>query len=373
MSNETAQGLTWDHPRGYQALERLSEDRRRQGEAAIRWARQPLEGFESAPIDELAARYDVLVLDHPHLGDALAVDCLQPLDAVFTANELAGWRDQSIGASFTSYTLGGRPFALPLDAASQVMAHRPGIEPPSTYEDVLSAAARCRVTLSLAGPHALLTVMSALVAQGTPPAVAPDADSLFDAAAFAEVWPLLAGLYRASVPTDLNPIGILEAMRDGEVDLCPLVFGYVPYASGTPPVHFVDAPRWTASGPIGSVLGGTGLALTRRAAVSDALLDEIRTLMGLAAQTGLVPDEAGQPSARAAWTDPGIDARAGGFYGGTRETLEAAWVRPRWAGYVPFQTRASACVRQALADGWTADAARQAIEDLWRQAVSPLR
>ena len=67
-------GLTWDHPRGYTALAAA--------DGPVHWEVQPLEGFESAPIAALCADYDLVVLDHPHLGEALAHDCLTPLDQV---------------------------------------------------------------------------------------------------------------------------------------------------------------------------------------------------------------------------------------------------------------------------------------------------
>ena len=62
--------LTWDHPRGYNALAAAAAglDPARDG-LSIAWDKQPLEGFESHPIADLCARYDLVVLDHPHVGD----------------------------------------------------------------------------------------------------------------------------------------------------------------------------------------------------------------------------------------------------------------------------------------------------------------
>ena len=62
----TFRGLTWDHPRGYDALAEAAR-RVNAGRSAplITWDRQPLEGFESAPITDLTARYDLVVLDTP--------------------------------------------------------------------------------------------------------------------------------------------------------------------------------------------------------------------------------------------------------------------------------------------------------------------
>ena len=54
------QGLTWDHPRGFNALAAAALEIAPRG--LLRWVKQPLEGFESHPIADLAARFDLIVL-----------------------------------------------------------------------------------------------------------------------------------------------------------------------------------------------------------------------------------------------------------------------------------------------------------------------
>ena len=66
-------------------------------------------------------------MDHPGLGEAVRDGALLPLDEVFGEPELAGWRTASVGASYDSYVLDGRPWALPLDAAAQVAVARPDL------------------------------------------------------------------------------------------------------------------------------------------------------------------------------------------------------------------------------------------------------
>ena len=118
-------GLTWDHPRGYLVLDALAGTL--EPDVSVRWQRQPLEGFESRPLRTLADDFDLLVVDHPGLGEAVRDGALLPLDEVFSEPELAGWRTASVGASFDSYVLDGRPWALPLDAAAQVAVARPDL------------------------------------------------------------------------------------------------------------------------------------------------------------------------------------------------------------------------------------------------------
>src|SRR5262245_31510672 len=103
-------GLTWDHPRGYQALEAAAAMARTQG-LDIAWERQPLEGFESHPIEDLAARYDLVVMDHPHVGEAVRTDSFRPLDEIFAPALLAHLAREAAGPAYRSYVYEERPWA----------------------------------------------------------------------------------------------------------------------------------------------------------------------------------------------------------------------------------------------------------------------
>jgi multiple sugar transport system substrate-binding protein len=155
-------------------------------------------------------------------------------------------------------------------------------------------------------------------------------------------------------------------MRDrGDIGYVPLVYGYVNYSSAT--LAFGPAPAF--QGRIGSTIGGTGIAVTRRTEPSAALLAHLRHLLSTEAQTGLIPQHDGQPGLRAAWTDATVDTAAHGFYSQTLSTIEASWVRPRVAGYIPFQSAASALVRSAVAGERSSAAALDEIEERF----TPLR
>ncbi|MCT9819619.1 hypothetical protein N3K63_04885 [Microbacterium sp. W1N] len=360
-------GLTWDHPRGRHALERSAH--RVGGGDTLRWEVQPLEGFESAPIDELAARYDLLVLDHPHLGDALATGALIPVDRLYPAAQLQRWRSAAVGPSIASYELDGHLWALPLDAATQVSARDTALVPeaPADWDEALALADRGLVATSLAGPHAFLSLCSVAVSLGDETA---GGERLFDPAIGAEALGILTRL-SAHAPAGtaaLNPIGLLDRMRDRrDIGCIPLVYGYVTYASDT--LVFGAPPRGggrlgrKGPGRIGSTIGGTGIAVTGRTAPTPALLDHLAWLLDPETQRTVIPAADGQPSARAAWTDPAVDAAAHGFYGGTLETIEQAWVRPRLPGYIPFQSAASALVRAAVAGQRRADAVLAELEE----------
>ena len=125
----TLRGLTWDHPRAYRPLQAFAAQR---PDIAVSWDRQSLADFEARPIATLAQSYDLMIIDHPGLGAALAAHALQPLDRLVPAGQLAEWQAGSAGPTWASYTMPsttgpGRQWAVPIDAASQVSVFRPDL------------------------------------------------------------------------------------------------------------------------------------------------------------------------------------------------------------------------------------------------------
>jgi multiple sugar transport system substrate-binding protein len=358
MTTPAYRGLTWDHPRGYRALEAAAAqiDPARDG-LSLRWDRHSLEGFEERPIGEQCELYDLVVLDHPHVGEAVAADRLIPLEELFDADEIVAWSAAVMGRSLSSYHYAGRHWALPLDAATQVMAWRKDrLEaPPTLWDEVARLSETGGVALSLSGPHAALTFQSICAAHGAGPAA--DGETFLERSAAREAWSLLSRLAARSPQglRPLNPIGIIEHMSaHDDVAVCPLVYGYVNYApAGT--LGFADAPRVTADGPVGSILGGTGVGVSRRCQVTPSLLAHLRWLMAETTQRGFIPDHEGQPALRAAWRDPAVNAAWGNFYANTYDTLVGASLRPRHDGAIAFQTAASQRIRAGLDAAQTAD------------------
>lgn len=371
MTARRFSGLTWDHPRGYRALEAAS------AHGPIAWARQPLEGFESHPIAELASRYDLLVLDHPHIGEAIAKDCLQPIEDWFSSSEIAAWKSTTIGRALESYRWEERHYALPLDIAMQVTARdRQAVpEAPDSWDEVIRLSETRPVALSLAGPHAILTFFSLCLSLGEE----PGGEDLVGEAVGREALTRMTRLAeRAPKGAErLNPISLLEAIaaRLG-IALVPLVFGYVNYAVPAPghsPIAFSDAPREGPGGPRGSVLGGTGIGVTRRAKPGRELLDHLRWLMSEEAQLRFIPGHDGQPSTRKAWLSEEVNGAWGGFYAATAATAEQAWIRPRFDGYIAFQTDASDAIRTALQAKASPDEILTSLRALWRKSLAHAR
>ncbi|MEM1286725.1 MAG: extracellular solute-binding protein [Pseudomonadota bacterium] len=366
----TYRGLTWDHPRGYNALaeaaRRINASR---AEPLLVWEKQTLEGFESAPIAELASRYDLLVIDHPHVGEAVDKDCLHAFEDLFDPDQIAAWDQQSVGPSLASYQLAGRTWALPLDVATQVMARRADTlrDPPQSYREIIELAKKVPVAQSLAGPHALLTFFSVIAGLG---GRAGDGGLMCQPEA-EQALSIMHELYRVRSPGTeaLNPIALSEALLAGDLALVPLIFGYVNYAKSTLPTRIAFTDTIGVRGPqSGGVLGGTGLALSKRCKPTPTLLQHVADLMTPGTQRDLFAAFDGQPSARTVWTDKTINGRWGNFYQDCLATAERAFVRPRFHGYVRYQTLASQRLREALEASEPETKTLHALRMAWAEA-----
>ena len=352
-------GMTWSHPRGYDPMAACARVWRERTGVEIVWDKRSLQDFESYPVEDLARRYDLIVIDHPHVGQVVREGCLLPLDRPERSAALATLAAQSVGPSFASYRYEGRVWALPVDAATQVQAWRPDLvgQPAATWDAVMDLARAGRVLCPMRPPHSLM-VFYTLAANLGHPCAATDPGELLGAVAGAAVYERMrallshldAGCYA------MDPIAVLERMADpgSGIACAPLIYGYVSYAlAGFRPVRlgFADIPAAGARGSVGSALGGTGIAVSARSAKPEAAADFAFWIAGAEAQRGPYATAGGQPGNTAAWDDPAVDDLAGGFYSRTRATLQGAWVRPRHDGYMVFQDEAARRLNEALQRG----------------------
>jgi multiple sugar transport system substrate-binding protein len=356
-------GMTWSHPRGYDPMVACSAIWREKTGVAVEWDKRSLQDFESYPVEDLARAYDLIVIDHPHVGQITGEGCLAPLDVPGREAERDALAKGSVGRSYPSYAWQGRQWAFPIDAATQVQAWRPdalGVAPPS-WADMLEVARQGRVLLPLRPPHSLMTFYTLCANLGAACSVAPG--DLVDARAGEAVFEMMreiAGLVDQSC-FDMDPIAALERMSDrGSSFLCaPLIYGYVPYSVERFRPHrlaFADIPAAGQAGPIGSALGGTGIAVSAFSAAADAAIDFAYWIASAEIQRGPYAAAGGQPGHAAAWEDDAVNAATGGFYRDTRATLEGAWVRPRHDGYMGFQQAASDRINDGLRGGHDAAA-----------------
>ncbi|UUP19778.1 hypothetical protein NTH_04292 (plasmid) [Nitratireductor thuwali] len=357
-------GMTWSHPRGYDPMVACSAIWKRTKGVEIVWDKRSLQDFESFPVEELARQYDLIVIDHPHVGQITEEGCLAPLDVAGREAERAALASGSVGRSYASYQWPGdrrqaRQWAFPIDAAAQVQAYRPDLidAAPKRWEDVVQLAHEGRVLLPLRPPHSLMSFYTLAANLGR--ACANEGPgALIEEAAGRKVYDLLAELAGLVGPAcfEMDPIAVSEAMAapDSAIASAPLIYGYVNYAmSGFRPrrLAFADIPAAGPDGPKGSAIGGTGIAVSAFGANVEAAIDFAYWIAGAEVQRGPFPAAGGQPGHAAGWEDDAVNAATSDFYRNTRQTLEHGWLRPRHNGYMAFQQEASDRLNEGLRDG----------------------
>ncbi|MCF3638808.1 extracellular solute-binding protein [Rhizobium sp. TRM95111] len=352
----TLKGMTWSHPRGYDPMVACSRIWRDRTGVSITWEKRSLQDFETFPVQELARIYDLIVIDHPHVGQITAEECLAPLDVTGRESERAALSTASVGRSYESYAWKGRQWAFPIDVATQVQVFRPDLikNAPATWDEVLSLARNGRVLLPLRPPHSLMSFFTLCGGRGTPcnSGGAGDLVDRNDGAAALEMLRQLAALVEPAC-FEMDPIAVLERMSDSSsrIAAAPLIYGYVSYAHERfrpERLLFRDLPAIGAKGPAGSALGGTGIAVSAHSACKEAAIDFAYWIAGREAQRGPYAANGGQPGHADAWEDETVNTASGDFYRGTRQTLETAWLRPRHDGYMAFQQAGSERINEGL-------------------------
>ncbi len=373
----TLKGMTWSHPRGYDPMVACSALWKEKTGVAIEWDKRSLQDFESFPVEELARAYDMIVIDHPHVGQITAEGCLAPLDLPGRESERAALAAGSVGKSFSSYQWQGRQWAFPIDAATQVQAWRSDLLPaaPTEWSEVLELARQGRVVLPLKTPHSLMCFYTLAGNLGRPCATAGPGD-LIDRNAGAEVFEMIREIAALIDPAclDMDPIDASERMAEAgsQIACSPLLYGYVSYAmAGFRPrrLAFADIPLAGTAGPIGSALGGTGIAVSSFSKAKDAAIDFAYWVASADVQRGPYAASGGQPGHAAAWEDERVNAATGDFYRDTRATLEGAWLRPRHDGYMAFQQAASDRINEALSERHDAGRVVDDLNRLFRASI----
>lgn len=348
-------GMTWSDPRGYDPVVAAAAAFAAENPGVrIVWEKRSLQGFESTPVDELAAAFDLMVIDHPHVGAVVTENCLLPIDRHADAESLLMLESETVGKSYASYHLAGHQWALPIDVATQVQAIRPdlGATPAPDWTAVMQAARDRTVLLPLRPPHVLMCFFTLAANLGDPCAVTKGPlvarkTGLSVLGALDALAALVDPLCRT-----MDPIAALDTLAEsGSHRLIPLTYLYATYARDgyrTNRIAFHDIAAIGSAGPIGSALGGTGIAVSARTPHPELCTRFAVWLAASRVQRGLYAANNGQPGNARAWGDAAVNASVGQAYANTRLTHEAAWLRPRHAGYMAFQDAGSHIVLDAI-------------------------
>ncbi len=368
-------GITWNHTRGHLPMvataQRFCE---LHPQVTIQWEVRSLQAFADAPIEVLAKQYDLLVVDHPSTGRAARVGALLPLDEYIPASFLADQASNSVGRSHASYRYEGHQYALAIDAAAPISGWRPDLlekartKSPETWPELLDLARQGLVILPGIAIDSLMNFYMLCGALGEGPF--QHTGKVVSEGIGAEALLRLRQLLLLCEPECFtrNPIATWQALSTSDtVAYCPFAYGYSNYSRkgyARYPLQTGDLVTLENNATLKSTLGGAGLAISTGCQHKDMAARYAQMVASPECQSTLYLDSGGQPGHRSAWLDAETNRRCNNFFVNTLPTLDAAYVRPRFDGYLDFQVQAGRIVHRYLTDGGKEGIAIEALDRL---------
>ncbi|MGB5665854.1 MAG: ABC transporter substrate-binding protein [Maribacter sp.] len=373
-------GITWNHSRGFTSIvataQRFSEVN---PNIDITWEKRSLQAFADEPINKLAERYDLLIIDHPWAGFAGKNHVILPLDKYLPKAFINDLKENSVGHSHESYSSNGHQWALAVDAATPVASSRPdileskGIKLPETYDDLLVLAKKGLVIMPSIPQDTLMNFYMMCCTLGED--VCNSKDYIVSEEIGVKALQLLRAL-AIEMDTkifDWNPIQVYEAMTlTDDYAYCPWAYGYSNYSRkgyARKLLHFHDMVDIKGQGKAISTLGGTGLAVSAQTKEIETVMKYVAYVGSEACQKTVFFDGGGQPGHRNAWLDAHTNSLTSDFFKNTLPALDRAFLRPRYNGHMYFQDRAGAPIREYLMNGGNEKLLLEYLNDLYIKSL----
>jgi len=270
-----------------------------------------------------------------------------------------------------------RLWALPIDAAAPVSSWRPDlvkkarINLPETWKGVCDLAGRGLVVVPATPVDSLMNFYMLSCGLGEEPF---SGQSPVSREIALEALRLLRDLVQACVVECLerDPIQTYREMVIGDRALyCPFAFGYSNYSrSGYAPMELEFGNLVRLNGrPLRSTLGGAGIAISHNCRHIELALSYIAWTASLSGQRSIYSQAGGQPAHRTAWLDSQVNSSCNNYFRNTLETVDSAYLRPRYNGYVEFQNRAAAEVFSYLRGEQSAADTVSAMNEAYSRSV----
>jgi len=322
----------------------------------VEWTARSLKDFGDVPFEQMAREYDLLVVDHPHMGYADATHCLHPLEMTLRAEIRRELAVQSAGASYPTYEYNGHQYALPVDAAVHSTVYRADLLDaalPDDWEGVIRLGAELRerglwMAVPLVPTDAISVFITLVANLGAP--VGADGQ-MTDPQIGLRALHLIREFHAVAHPQShtWNPITMLDQMTTAkDIAYCPLAYSYSNYARrgfAKYPLRFANIP-----GIRGAVLGGAGIAVSAFSKAIPEACAYAAWLCSADVQSTLYVENGGQPGNGAAWLDENANRITNNFFRDTLQTLESAYVRQRNPGWIGFQEGAGRLIHAMLRD-----------------------
>src|SRR5215472_11071820 len=317
-------GIAWNHSRAFPPLVAAAQryEETRPG-VRIRWEKRTLDEFGHTPIDQLASRFDLIVIDHPWAGFAFEKNLVHDLKLLLDPEVRKEQAQNCIGASFESYCYNGRLLALPIDAAAPASSYRPdlleqaGFSVPTTWPEAIALSRRKLAVIPAFNADLFLHFLMLLKALGAEPCADPE--TIAPRETMRHALDLLRELTEPMPPEifEWNPIQVAELMAATDhFAWNAFAYTYNNYARAgfaRHPLRFGGLISLKPGEPrLRGALGGTGIAISPNCKNPEVALNFACFLASATVQTTLYLNAGGQPSHCAAWNDANANMLCGG-------------------------------------------------------------
>ena len=352
-------------------------------EIHIEWEIRSLQQFADVPLTALAAKYDLLVIDHPSVGPAVEGGILTPLDEWISSQFLKDQATNSVGLSHESYLYEGRQWALAIDAATPVSGWRQDLLDrqktpiPKSWCDLLDLAQRGMVAVPAIPIDSLMHFYMLCGALGEDPFLRSTV--VVEESVGVEALEMQRALMLLCDPScfKMNPIAVWELLSSGDrVAYCPFAYGYSNYSREGYAKNILSTGglvKFERSGECRSTLGGAGLAISASCHHKEIAAKYACFVASENCQRTLYFESGGQPAHLAAWKSAEVNRRCNDFFEATLPTLQTAYLRPRFCGYLDFQENASVMAHKYLTRGGAAQATIAELNKLLRGCREKVR
>jgi multiple sugar transport system substrate-binding protein len=349
-------GSTWGHERGFAPLLELNKSNLELFPCSVSWDIRSLKEFGDQSLIYLSNKYDLIIFDHPFIGQIAEEGLLIPLDKFLTDDFLQDQEKNSVGKSYNSYCWNSSTYALPIDVAGHVSARRPdlfakyGLEVPETWNDVLLLAQETSHSngslVSIAGVSVDIWCFFVTLCANSGSDAYNDENGVISHDIGRLILEFIISLFKLSPKecSDWNPIGVLDHMSETDsIIYCPALFGYSNYARNGFRKSLVEFGSLATAGfgSIGGILGGAGIGVSSKTKFPKEAIEVAKILSSPEIQTGLYSQYGGQPAHKNAWISTEVNLATNKFFENTLETLENSYLRPRFPGFVDVQTFSS--------------------------------
>ncbi|MBT2159702.1 extracellular solute-binding protein [Zobellia barbeyronii] len=377
MKNKRIQlkGITWDHSRGFTSVVATAQRfHELNPNVEITWEKRSLQAFADEPINELAKRYDLLVIDHPWAGFAARTGVIVPLNEHLPKAFLEDQENNSVGKSHESYCFEGYQSALAIDAATPVAASRPDLlkETPKTWNDLVDLAKEGKVAIPGIPQDTLMSFYMVCCTLGEDVSLSQEYFISEEIGIKALKMLRDLGQYIADECYDMNPIKVYEAMTLGDTyAYSPFAYGYTNYSRKGYARKLLKFHDMTSIGgqKLISTLGGTGLAISASSENTEMALKYAEYVAAPETQAGLFFDNGGQPGHRSVWTNKETNAVCMDFFKDTLPALDRAFLRPRYHGHMFFQDNAGAPIHEYMKNGGDAKEVLDTLNTLYLKSI----